>query len=232
MERLAERVWRRFRRFIPRYPLIFDHQRSSLPLGLIHRVQEASFRFKFAGRACTKNPFDLALYAMLLSELRPSILIEIGSQEGGSAKFFATLLRGLGLETAVWSFDVKPVQDSDEQGLSFRYADIHDLAQSALPAILSAERKGPILVVEDGPHTYEGCLAALGFFGAYLSSGDYIVVEDGILKDLRYRGLKNGPNRAVDEFLRNNSEWIVDREYCDFYGRNATWNTNGYLRKS
>ena len=34
-------------------------------------------------------------------------------------------------------------------------------------------------------------------------SGECIVIEDGILADLRLRELENGPNRAIKEFCRD-----------------------------
>ncbi|MEY3070923.1 MAG: hypothetical protein RL473_1030 [Actinomycetota bacterium] len=64
-------------------------------------------------------------------------------------------------------------------------------------------------------------------------SGEFIVIEDGVLADLRLRELENGPNRAIKEFLSgHNRELRIDREYCDFCGHNVTWNTNGYLVKN
>ncbi len=64
-------------------------------------------------------------------------------------------------------------------------------------------------------------------------SGECIVIEYGILADLRLRELENGPNRAIKEFLLgHNREYRIDREDCDFYGHKAIWNTNGYLVKN
>jgi len=123
------------------------------------------------------------------------------------------------------------VRDRDQPELVFDYGDIYQLGDSSLPGILTS-CPGPILVVEDGPHTYEGSLAALNFFDDYLSSGDYIVIEDGILRDLGYRAFKNGPNRAIRDFLRKNGHrYRINRDYCDFFGYNVTWNTSGYLQR-
>ena len=81
-------------------------------------------------------------------------------------------------------------------------------------------------------HTFEGCLNALRFFDGYLRSGEFIIIEDGILRDLGLKSLDNGPNRAIAEFLGANADrYVVDRTYCDFFGHNVTWNTNGYLRR-
>ena len=88
-------------------------------------------------------------------------------------------------------------------------------------------------MIEDGPHTFEGSLSALNFFDPHMRSGEYIIVEDGVLEDLHYRELKNGPKRAIKEFLATHPDnYRIDREYCDFYGRNVTWNINGYLVKN
>ena len=64
-------------------------------------------------------------------------------------------------------------------------------------------------------------------------SSEYFMIEDGILADLRLWEIENGPNRAIQEFLLGrNREYRTDREYCDFYGHKAIWNTNGYLAKN
>lgn len=229
--RLPVALRRLLRPMVPRLPRFIDSDRSALPKKLLFSIQEATFNYKFNGVSCIKNPFDLALYGMLLSDLRPKTVIEIGSASGGSGIWFATQLKGLGLESVVHSFDIEPVEGKNESNLFFHFADIYKLEESELPEILkNCER--PLLVVEDGPHTYFGCLAALEFFDSHLTRDDYIVIEDGILHDLGYRAFKNGPNRAIRDFLeRRQNSYTIDRKYCDFFGYNVTWNTNGYMRK-
>jgi cephalosporin hydroxylase len=78
-------------------------------------------------------------------------------------------------------------------------------------------------------------LAVLNFFDNYLVPGEYIVIEDGIVNDLVdsiYRKYDNDPNKAIFSFLENTkSMYMIDAEYCDYYGHNFTYNTNGYLKK-
>lgn len=224
---LAKLLWR----LTPRAPIALDSFRSGLSKGTLLSIQRASFQFEWNGVRMIKNPFDLALYQMLLSKLRPKTIIEIGSASGGSALWFGAQSRALNLRAKVWSFDISAVRDKDETDVMFRHGDIHSLSKTELPKILkNCER--PLLVVEDGPHTFSGSLAALRFFDQFLEVGDYIVIEDGVLRDLGYKSLEDGPNRAVRAFLleRPNS-YKVDREYCDFWGPNYTWNTNGYLER-
>lgn len=208
--------------------------KSSIPKRFLRRLQVRVARYKFDGVVTLKNPFDLALYAMLISELKPATIIEVGSANGGSAKWFAAIARGLHLRTHVYSFDINPLIGSDEDHVSFHFADIYNLAESELPKILETAPR-PFLVVEDGPHVFEACLASLRFFDNFLEPGDYMVTEDGNVRDLgtrTYRAYHNGPNRAIEAFLRGDkAPYEIDRTYCDFFGTNVTWNTNGYLKK-
>jgi hypothetical protein len=36
----------------------------------------------------------------------------------------------------------------------------------------------------------------------------------------------------MDEIINNNKDFTVDRKWCDFYGENATFNPNGYLKRT
>jgi cephalosporin hydroxylase len=215
----------------PRLPVRCDPYRSALGRRTLQSIQSGTLRYTFKDVPCLKNPFDLALYTMLLAQVRPTTIVEVGSAAGGSALWFATQARGLGLDCRVLSVDITPVTTVNDPDVVFLDGDINNLADSALPGLL-ADRTGQLLVIEDGPHPFSGCLAALRFFDTHTRPGDYVVVEDGIAKDLGYRHLRNGPERAVGQFLSDcDNRYVIDRHYCDFYGRNVTWNPNGYLRR-
>ena len=66
-----------------------------------------------------------------------------------------------------------------------------------------------------------------------MRAGESIVIEDGILTDMRvadqYGG---GPLHAIHEFLaKHRGAYEIDRALCDTFGRNVTWNVDGYLRR-
>jgi cephalosporin hydroxylase len=234
MGRASSHMTQAFRRAVnwrPRLPVQLDADRSALRRSDLRSIQSGTLRYTFRDVPCLKNPFDLALYTMLLNQLRPTTIVEVGSASGGSALWFASQARGLGLACRVLSVDIDPVTAVSDPDVVFVEGDVHDLSDTDLPSLLK-DHTGPLLVIEDGPHTFSGSLAALQFFDGYTQPGDYIVVEDGIANDLGYRHLHNGPNRAVRQFLANcDNRYVVDRHYCDFYGRNVTWNPNGYLRR-
>lgn len=231
MQHLGARIASTIYRALPSIPHWLDATRSMLPRSVLDSIQQATFRYEHRGVRCIKNPFDLAIYALLIGRTLPKTIVEIGSAHGGSALWFADQMRINGIAPNVVSLDINRVVGVVDDGVRFLQGDIHDLAASELPGILATCPR-PLLVVEDGPHTFDGCASALKFFDAYMRSGEYVVIEDGILRDLRVRELHNGPNRAIAEFLKANpGNYIVDRAYCDFYGHNATWNTNGYLKR-
>jgi cephalosporin hydroxylase len=88
------------------------------------------------------------------------------------------------------------------------------------------------MVIDDGSHTYDDVMSALGIFKDIVSVGSYFIVEDGALDKIglgpQYGG---GPNKAIFEFLDGNPNYVIDKNLCNFFGTNATFNTNGYLKK-
>jgi len=73
-----------------------------------------------------KSVFDLAIYSMLITELKPNIIIEIGSGKGGSAIWLADMMKILGLEPKVYSYDInKP--NINYVGVNFFQFDLNNL---------------------------------------------------------------------------------------------------------
>ncbi|CAN1210487.1 hypothetical protein TUMEXPCC7403_09845 [Tumidithrix helvetica PCC 7403] len=205
---------------------------TALPSSILNTVQSACFKYAYRGIPMQKNPFDFTLYPLLLWEVKPKTIIEIGSCSGGSAVWFADLLETYGIDAHIYSIDINQVTDVAHPHVTFLGCDQNHL-ESLLTHEFMQSLPRPLLVVEDGAHFYETTLAVLNFFHPYLQKGEYIVVEDGIISDLgadsAYRG---GPCLALREFLSAHlSEYVIDRKYCDFFGQNVTWNINGYLRK-
>jgi cephalosporin hydroxylase len=182
-----------------------------------------------------KDPFDLALYQMLLYELQPRTIFEVGTKHGGSALWFRDQSWAMGLYNSVVSIDPDPSQRCYEyaQGIAFVPADIREIHPQSHFLRRIPSYPHPWLVVEDSSHQYDVVSASLGLFGPEMIAGDYLVVEDGIMATIgnehKYDG---GPNRAVAEFLEEHPEFQVDTTYCDFYGYNVTWAPNGWLKKT
>jgi cephalosporin hydroxylase len=208
---------------------------TAIPTSLLDVVQPGVMRTVYRGVPFFKSPFDIGLYLQLLSRLRPQTVIEIGCKYGGSALWFADMMTNHGIaEAKVVSVDICPLVQYVDRRVQVLVGDAADLGASLTEDLLAACPR-PWLVVEDSSHLYHHALAVLEFFDARLQRGDYIVIEDGIVAHMsgkQYAAYDNGPNRAVADFLsRSCGSYEVDSELCDFYGRNATYNPNGWLRR-
>lgn len=199
-------------------------------LGAYHR---RVMHYCYRGVMCNKSPIDIALYLHLIHAVRPASLIELGSKFGGSAMLFRDIARMYQLDMQVISIDRQPPpENADFEGVSFLRGNVMNLDQVfAEHELFDLPR--PWIVSEDSAHSYDACMRVLEFAARHLCSGDYLVMEDGVLAELgladRFDG---GPSRALQAFLTDNAGvFEIDTDYCDMFGQNATTNPNGYLRK-
>ena len=205
----------------------------ALPPATLEGIQSGTLRTRYKGRAFYKNPFDVLNYMRVLDELRPRTIIEIGTAEGGSAVWFRDQCVALGLDTKIYSFDISPPQDLDEDMIVLGRVDAYKIGQT-LPADTFAALPHPWLIIEDSAHTYAATLSVLRYFDRLVEPGDYVVIEDGVVADLpedEYGSFEDGPNRAVMELLESAySNYDIDEDTCDFYGHNVTYCPNAWLR--
>lgn len=181
--------------------------------------QRGTAMLHWKGIQMLKDPLDLALYPMLLWELKPATVIEIGSFKGGSALWLADLLSAMGVQTQIRSFDINPalVEVRDER-ISFAFADSH--RPFTLPLDELARLPHPWLVIEDA---HQNLCELLRTFDEMLRPDDYLVVEDLIL-----------PSTYLDfrHFVRQaGHRYVVDTRYTDLFAYNGTWNVNGFLKR-
>ena len=172
---------------------------------------------QWRGMPLFKTAFDASLYPMLLWELKPRSVIELGSGSGSSALWLADLLKGFGESAHVYSLDLrKPAVSGD--GVTFLEGDCRDIGAAFTAEFLNG-LPHPWLLIEDAHVNVYGVLA---HFHPFLESGDYLVVEDSLSKR--------------DELLRFTGEfegaYKVDTHYCDFFGENATSAFDGIFRRS
>jgi FkbM family methyltransferase len=193
-------------------------------------VYNGHFKVQYKGVPYLKCPMDYVLYQMLIMDIKPDLIIEIGTLNGGGALYYADLLYLLGkgqVHTINLYNEVYDQKVLDHGQIKFFYGgfDAYDIEQNT---------KGfdKILVIDDAAHTYEDVLKALNKFHKVVSKESYFIVEDGVVS---FTGVADnyggGPRKAIDEFLQTNNDFIVDRSLCDFFGTNATFNPDGYLKR-
>ncbi len=194
-------------------------------------MMRGALNYEYRGMKAVRYPVDVPIYLMLLQQLRPRTVIEIGSKEGGGAVMLGDFMNMLDINGLVWSIDLnRPDPKYQPWNVKFVKGDENQLGE----APLSWDKMShPWLVIQDASHQYAGVMNSLSFLNKYMVKGDYMVVEDGYITQVGMDGhdRHGGPARAIAEFLHYCPDWRVDTRLCDFFGFNVTANTNGYLVK-
>lgn len=192
-------------------------------------INKGHHQVTYKGIKAIRCPFDYVIYQMIIGEVRPDLIIEIGSHEGGGAMYLSDLFKAYNIEGEIHTIDI----DNKAEKNVAPYSNIKFFGNGAEnydPSLAKNFKK--ILVIEDAAHTYECSKTAIDKFASLVSIGSYLIVEDGILNELgleeKYGG---GPLKAIREFLPQHPEFVVDKKWCDMFGKNATFNVNGYLKR-
>jgi cephalosporin hydroxylase len=171
---------------------------------------------RWKGYMLFKTVYDLVIYQLILAELRPGTIIEIGSGDGGSAIWFADQARILGIETRVVSMDNRPPA-IEYPSVRFLAGDCNQIGSAFTEGQL-AQMVHPWLVVEDA---HVNLLGVLEFFDNHLQSGDYFVVEDSPIKE----------NDIGKFMLTRSALYPVDTRFTDFFGQNATCSVDSIFKR-
>ena len=128
-----------------------------------------------------KSPSDMWNYQEILVKLRPSLIVEFGSAFGGSALFWAGIMRQIGEPFKVLSVDISHELLRPE---ARRDPDVSFVeSSSASPEIaerirqLRAEYPGKVFAILDSDHSMDHVLAEMKLLRPLLAAGDYLVVE-------------------------------------------------------
>ncbi|MDQ8730495.1 CmcI family methyltransferase [Bradyrhizobium sp. LHD-71] len=212
--------------------LVEESSRTAIQKPTFLALQSGVLRYPYKDVWCCKSPIDMALYQMLIWREKPRTILELGTLEGGSALWFADLFRAYNIDGHVYSLDIVSNSKVKDPLVTFHQGDVLDLKRS-WPLEWIKRLPRPILAIEDSGHQFEMSAAVIAYMAEALRPGEYLVVEDGIAtpmgEDAQFNG---GPLRAIDEFLKSRSEFTIDREFCDFFGRNVTWSVDGFLRRT
>ena len=187
----------------------------------------------WAGVKTLKSPSDMWNYQEILFSLRPSLVIEFGTRFGGSALFFAAVMRQLGSRFRILSVDIdaatiseKTRQDPDVELLISSSVDPR-VAQRI--AALRKEYPGPVFAILDSDHSKAHVLAEMKLLRSVLTQGDYVVVEDSNVNGHPvYAAHGPGPYEAMEEYSREfPDDYVHDAARETKFG--FTFATRGFL---
>jgi len=182
----------------------------------------------FLGTKLEKCPFDLWVYQEILYEIKPEIIVECGTYRGGSALYLASMCDLLD-HGEVITIDILE-RKNRPQHKRIEYL----LGSSTYPEVVAKVKariqgKSPVLVILDSDHKKEHVLNELNIYGEIVTRGSYLIVEDSNINGHPVKPeFGPGPMEAVNEYMKNNSSYIVDKTKEKYF---LTFNPHGYLRK-
>ena len=163
-----------------------------------------------------KTTNDLVLYWMILDEIKPQIIVELGSGCGGSAVWMADISKALGFHTHIFSYDInKP--NFIYPGVSFVEFDINKLnINDGFPELHSYKGNSKLFIEDAHVNT----LAVLSSINQLVEKGDYLIIEDSFNKQ-----------KDIAHFCKLQSKkYMVDQFYLDFFGLNMTCSIDSIFR--
>jgi cephalosporin hydroxylase len=175
-----------------------------------------------------KCPLDLWVYQEILFDLKPDLVIETGTFHGGSALYLANLMDLLD-KGEVITIDV---DDSRQRPRHPRITYI--TASSTDPEITgklrdAASGKQTVMAILDSDHSRDHVLNEMRIYSELVTPESYLVVEDTNINGHPVRpGWGNGPMEAVNEFMNENTAYVIDRNKEKFF---LTMNPKGFLKR-
>ncbi|MDO8792990.1 MAG: CmcI family methyltransferase [Vicinamibacterales bacterium] len=185
---------------------------------------------RWLGHPIRQSILDLWTLQETIAELRPALIIETGTHEGGSALFYAQLFDLLGIPGGVITIDVAAERVPDHPRVEAWAGD------STSPIILervkaaASRAQGPVLVILDSDHSTAHVARELEAYAPFVSPGSWMLVQDGVIDQVGlYAPQRPGPLPAISAFLKRHPEFRIDRERCDRFL--VTHHPDGWLKR-
>ncbi len=216
--------------------------KSDIPAPVWKHLLNNTYLQSWKGIMLNKGVTEIGIYPMLLHELKPQTIIELGAFNGGSGVWLADCLEIMGIKGNIYEVDID-LSLLDEKAkadsrVNFLQGDCNKLNEVFPPEIL-AELPHPWLVIEDA---HVNLVAVADYFHNHgLQSGDYLIIEDtnkymweawqGNWED--GEEMKKGSQKMDDLrswLMKHENEYLVDTHYLDMYGYNGSKNWNSILK--
>lgn len=201
------------------------------------------YTFTWMGVPIIQYPQDIMAMQEIIWKVQPDTIIETGVAHGGSVLFYASMLKLLNNNGKVIGIDIDIKEHNrktiKEHSLSsaiqlIEGSSIADQTLLEVKHALKDQKK--ILVCLDSSHKYDHVLKELELYSPFVSIDSYLVVFDTLVEilpdkffPLRSFEKGNNPYKAVESFLKENNEFIIDTEIEQKLL--ITANPNGFLKR-
>ena len=195
------------------------------------------FRSQFLGILSVQYPTDNWVMQEIIAEVKPDFVIETGTAAGGTALFYATIIEKLNetgkvitVDIAAHDPEVAKFRTWNERVLSLRGSSVSAEIFERIKQLVQGKR---VLVTLDSDHSKEHVLKEMALYSQLVSINSYMVVQDTQLNghpisNAEHAGME-GPWEAVQEFLKNNRNFEIDRTREKHL---ITAHPSGYLKRA
>lgn len=164
-----------------------------------------------------KTVYELSILQMLLWDIKPKTIIEVGTGLGGSARYMRDIMSMYGLDCKIITLDIQNSRKT-EDNIEFYNVDCNNL--ESFPAV--EDLPHPWLVIEDSHVNVRGVIQ---YYLNLCESADYIIVEDACMLD-------NNKSKIdiMLELFKLNPQLKLDTKYMTFFGYNDSCNETLIVR--
>jgi len=201
-----------------------------------------SYNFTWMGRPIIQYPQDMIAMQEIIWEVKPDLIIETGIAHGGSIIYYASILELIGKgEVLGIDIDIRAHNRIEivkhPMFKRIKIIEGSSVSDGIIDQVKQFIKAGMIIMVcLDSNHTHEHVLKELELYAPFVSVDSYLVAFDTIVEHLpadvyndRSWSVGNNPKTAVDEFLKSNSDFVVNSEIDNKLLVSVA--PGGYLRK-
>lgn len=149
---------------------------------------------------------DLVRYEHAIAATQPTMIVETGTNQGGSAEWFARFAK-------VVTVDIVPRAMTHPRITQIAGSSTDEAVLSWVRELTKGER---VMVSLDSDHHADHVRAEITTYAPLVSPGCYLVVEDGIVRWMDGENYP-GPLDAIEEMLVDNPDWVRDQQLEDMF---------------
>jgi len=185
---------------------------------------EYQYHFSWLGLPILQFPQDIMAIQELIWKIKPDLIIETGIARGGSIILSSSILELIGKGEVV-GIDIDIREHNKKQikkhPLFKRITMIEgsSVSKKIIKKVYEiAKNKSKVLVMLDSNHTHKHVLNEMKAYAPLIKKGSYMLVMDTMIEDLpknffknRPSNIGNNPRTAVEEFLKSNKKFKIDK---------------------
>lgn len=219
-------------------------KRKSLDWMLHADRYKYTYNYTWLGRPVIKFPADILVMQEIIWREQPDLIIETGIAHGGSIIFSASMLELIGGDGLVLGIDIdirkhnRAEIERHPMMKRIRMIEGSSVSEETLALVRAeAAKRRKVMVFLDSLHTHEHVARELALYAPLVTVGSYLVLPDTFIEYFpkgyyadRPWDVGNNPMTALREFLKQNSNFEIDRQVCNKLMITEAF--DGYLKRT